>query len=74
MEGIIILIIVFGIPFTSVVWFIFDLILFLRCPKEKTERRKKYRNQTILSAVLAFLLVGSVSLLIYWFSQVVQHM
>lgn len=74
MEGIIILIIVFGIPFTSVVWFIFDLILFLRCPKEKTDSRKKYRNQTILSAVLAFLLVGSVSLLIYWFSQVVQHM
>lgn len=69
-----VVIILFGVPLASVVWFIFDLVMLLRCPREESERRKKYRNQTILSAILAFLLVGGVSLLIYWFSQAVQHM
>lgn len=69
-----VVIILFGVPLASVAWFIFDLVLFLRCPREEMERRKKYRNQTILSAILAFLLVGGVSLLVYWFSRAVQHM
>lgn len=68
------LIIIFGLPLLSLIWFVFDLVLFLKCPKGEQEKRKKYRNQLIMSGVVAFVLIGGISLLMYWFSQVLQHM
>ncbi len=68
------LIIIFGLPLVSLIWFIFDLVLFLKCPKEEREKRRRYRNQLIISGILAFVFIGGVSLLMYWFSQTMRHM
>lgn len=68
------LIIFFGAPVMSLGWFIFDLVLFLKCPKEDTEKRRKCRIQLILSGILAFIFVGGVILLLYILSQPVWHM
>lgn len=63
-----------GVPLASLVWFIVDLVLFLKCPKEDKEKRRKCWIQLILSAILAFIFVGGVTLLMYIISQAVQHM
>ncbi len=68
------LIIFFGLPLVSLIWFIFDLVLFLRCPKDEKEKRRRYRNQLIMSGILAFMFIGGVSLLMYWFSKAMEHM
>lgn len=68
------LIIFFGLPLVSLIWFIFDMVLFLRCPKDEKEKRRRYRNQFIMSGILAFVFIGGVSLLMYWFSQAMEHM
>lgn len=68
------LIIFFGLPLVSLIWFIFDLVLFLRCPKDEKEKRRRYRNQSIMSGILAFVFIGGASLLMYWFSQAMEHM
>lgn len=68
------LFIIFGLPLVSLIWFIFDLVLFLKCPKEEREKRRRYRNQLIISGILAFVFIGGVSLLMYWFSQAMRHM
>lgn len=68
------LIIIFGLPLVSLIWFIFDLVLFLRCPKGEKEKRGRYRNQLIISGILAFVFIGGVGLLMYWFSQAMEHM
>ncbi len=67
-------IILFGVPLASIAWFIYDLVLFLKCPKEEVEKRKKCRIQMILSAILALFFVGTVTSVIYFFSRAVQHM
>ena len=68
------LILFFGLPLVSLIWFIFDLVLFLNCPKGEKEKRRRYRNQLIMSGILAFVFIGGVSLLMYWFSQAMEHM
>lgn len=68
------LIIFFGAPVMSLGWFIFDLVLFLKCPKEDKEKRRKCRIQLILAAILAFIFVGGVTLLLYMLSQATWHM
>lgn len=65
---------IIGLPLVSLIWFIFDLVLFLRCPKDEKEKRRRYRNQFIMSGILAFVFIGGVSLLMYWFSQAMEHM
>lgn len=66
--------IIFGLPLLSLVWFIVDLVLFLKCPKEDTKKRRKCRIQLILSGILAFIFVGGLTLLLYILSQAVTHM
>ncbi len=68
------LIILFDGPLFSLIWFIFSLVLFLKCPKGEKEKWRRYRNRLIISGILAFVFVGGVSLLIYWFSQAMEHM
>lgn len=67
-------IIFFGAPVMSLIWFIIDLVLFLKCPKEDKEKRRKCRIQLILAAVLAFIFVGGTALLLYIATQVAWHM
>lgn len=63
-----------GVPLASLVWFIVDLVLFLKCPKEDKEKRRKCRIQLILSGILAFIFVGGIMLLLYIISRAVEHM
>lgn len=74
MSGIFVLVSLFFLPVVSLGWFIVDLVLFLKCPKEDKEKRRKRGIQLVLAAIVAFIFVGGVTMLLYMLSQAVQHM
>lgn len=74
MSGVFALVSLFFLPAVSLGWFIVDLVLFLKCPKEDTKKRRKRGILLILSAIVAFIFVGGVTMLLYMLYQTVAHM
>lgn len=74
MSGVFALVSLFFLPVMSLVWFIVALVLFLKCPKEDTKKRRKRGIHLILAAIVAFIFVGGVTMLLYMLSQAVAHM
>ena len=57
-DNIVVYILYFGLPALSVIWFIVSLILYLTAPK-KSKKRDDMKVVTVISGILAFMLVGA---------------
>ena len=65
----------FGIiPLAIMVWFIVSFILFIKCPEEDTDRRKKLKVMLIISSVVFGLLILAVAALIVILSLAIMNM
>lgn len=71
MEIVGILILFFVIPVSSMIWFICDMVHFIKSKEE--ERRKRLMWMIIAGAVTAFIIIGEVALWIF-FSVALSHM
>lgn len=56
-SEIITLAVFFGVPAAMLIWFMVSLILMLKTPKENTEKRRRRKIMTIVSGVIAGILV-----------------
>lgn len=62
------------IPLAIMVWFIVSFILFIRCPEEDTDRRKKLKVMMIISSVVFGLLILAFVALIVILSLAIMNM
>ena len=44
--------IIFSLPVLALIWLVFSIIQFCRTNKENTEKRKAFKKQIVISAVL----------------------
>jgi len=44
--------IIFALPVLALIWLVFSIIQFCRTNKENTEKRKAFKKQIVISAVL----------------------
>lgn len=66
---------IFGIiPLAILIWFIVSLVLFIRCPDEDTDRRKKLKIMLIISSVIFGLLILAIIGLIVILSLAIMNM
>ncbi|MCH5348360.1 MAG: hypothetical protein J1E40_03485 [Oscillospiraceae bacterium] len=66
---------IFGIiPLAILIWFIVSLVLFIRCPDEDTDRRKKLKIMLIISSVVFGLLILAIIGLIVILSLAIMNM
>lgn len=61
-------------PLSVMMWFIYDLVTFLQCPKEQAEKRKRKFWAMITSGTVMVFYVGIMFGLILWLSSAVEHM
>lgn len=64
---------IFLIPVATLVWFIVQLVLYIRTPREDS-RKKTRRNLTIISAITAFVFCGGLIALIILFTMAIMFM
>ena len=62
------------IPLAILVWFVVSLVLFIKCPDEDTERRKKLKIMMIISSVVFGLLILAIAALIVILSLAIMNM
>ena len=62
------------IPLAILVWFIVSLVLFVKCPDEDTDRRKKLKIMMIISSVVFGLLILAIAALIVILSLAIMNM
>ena len=62
------------IPLAVLVWFIVSLVLFIKCPDEDTDRRKKLKVMMIISSVVFGLLILAIVALIVILSLAIMNM
>lgn len=68
------LFITMGTPLIAALWFLGSIFLYIKCPKESVEKKKKWRKHMIISGVVAVLLVSAFIWLVIQFSQAIEHM
>ncbi|MCH5348362.1 MAG: hypothetical protein J1E40_03495 [Oscillospiraceae bacterium] len=57
----------FDTPAVALIWFIVSLVLFLRCPAEKTDRKKNLKTMLkISSVVFVVMTLGACGVLVYF--------
>ena len=62
------------IPLAIMVWFIVSFILFIRCPEEDADRKKKLKVMLIVSGVVLGLLILAFVALIIILSLAIMNM
>ena len=72
-AGMLILILFFGLPIGTVIWFVVSLVLFLRTPKDDPLFRGR-RIRLIVSGILAGVLVTAVVALVILLMIAIVHM
>ena len=59
------------VPF---IFFIVNLVRFLKTPEDDIENRKKFRKSFIISLILTLLFAAICAYLIHWFSDAIDNM
>ena len=62
------------IPLAILIWFVVILVLFIKCPDEDTDRRKKLKVMMIISSVVFGLLILAIVALIVILSLAIMNM
>lgn len=62
------------VPLAILIWFIVSLVLFIKCPDEDTDRRKKLKIMLIVSGVVLGLLILAIIALIIILSLAIMNM
>lgn len=62
------------IPLAILVWFIVSLVLFIKCPDEDADRRKKLKVMMIISSVVFGLLILAIVALVVILSLAIMNM
>ncbi|MCH5348361.1 MAG: hypothetical protein J1E40_03490 [Oscillospiraceae bacterium] len=56
---------IFDMPTVALIWFIVSLVFFLKCPAEKTDRKKNLKTMLIISsAVLGVMILAIIGLIV----------
>lgn len=74
MSGIMSGIIMLGTPIMAVIWFIGNIILYIKCPKEMIKEKKGYLIEMIVSGIVAVFFVSALIGLIILFGRAGEHM
>ena len=64
----------FILPLALIAWFVVSLVMFLRCPKEETEKRKNWRFSLIISSVIIGLAAVCLVALMVLFAMAIMFM
>lgn len=65
---------VVAIPLAAIIWFIYDVAMFVKCPKEQVEKRKRKFWAMIGSGTVVVFYVGVLIGLMVLLSSAVEHM
>lgn len=63
-----------AVPLAVLICFIVFLVKFIRCPKENTERRKKYKTVAIVLGVILGVMVLAFAALMLFLAAAVMYM
>ena len=64
----------FILPLALIAWFVVSLVMFLRCQKEETEKRKNWRFSLIISSVIIGLAAVCLVALMVLFAMAIMFM
>lgn len=64
----------FILPLALIAWFVVSLVMFLRCPKGETEKRKNWRFSLIISSVIIGLAAVCLVALMVLFAMAIMFM
>lgn len=69
-----VLVLIWLIPISAVIWFINCLITYRKTPRSDIEKRKNRRGRLILSAIMAGVFVLGLAVLIFVFTMSINYM